>query len=180
MKGQKNTAAKENISAQLQTVRLPRWEELPDLELYMDQVLSLIRKYLLPYPGFDDNGLTASMVNNYVKAGILPAPVKKRYNRRHLSRLLIICLLKSSLSIADVRRLTLSLSSTEEPMIYDRFCELAEQSAQEVVSAMQKDNAGENVTESILRSALRSQTEQSVARTICAQLPDRAENTKNS
>ena len=77
VKGQKNTAAKKNISEQLQTVRLPRWEELPDLELYMDQVLSLIRKYLLPYSGFDDNGLTASMVNNYVKAGILPAPVKK-------------------------------------------------------------------------------------------------------
>ena len=59
---------KQADSAQL-TV-LPRWAELPDLELYMDQVLSLIERYLGSDPGFDRRGLTASMVNNYVKLGV--------------------------------------------------------------------------------------------------------------
>ena len=63
--------------------RLPRWAELPDLELYMDQVLSLVERYLGSYPGFDGKGLTASMVNNYVKLGVMPAPVKT--TRRRLS-----------------------------------------------------------------------------------------------
>ena len=58
--------------------RLPRWEELPDLELYMDQVLSLMDRYLGDCPGFDRKGLTASMVNNYVKLGVMPPPVKKK------------------------------------------------------------------------------------------------------
>ena len=49
---------------------LPRWAELPDLPLYMDQVLGLMERYLGAYPGFDGKGLTASMVNNYVKQNI--------------------------------------------------------------------------------------------------------------
>ena len=168
----------EEICARLETVRLPRWEELPDLELYMDQVLSLTRRYLAPYPDFADNGLTASMVNNYVKAGVLPAPVKKRYTRRHLSRLLMICLLKSSLSIAEICRLAATLSPEEEPAQYDRFCELAEQSAAEAVLAMRRDQAEEQVLETILRGALRARAEQSVAMSFCARLPQAPERKK--
>ena len=164
-----NTAA-EALCARLQTAKLPRWEELPDLELYMDQVLALIKKYLAPYPGFDENGLTASMVNNYVKAGILPAPVKKRYSRRHLARLLPICLLKSSLPIAEIRRLWEAFSETEEPTLYDCFCALAEQSAREAVSALQQEEGGKSIPALVLCAALRAHAEQTVAQSLCAQL----------
>ena len=58
--------------------RLPRWAELPDLELYMDQVLLLAERSLGPDAPSDHKGLTASMVNNYVKLGLLPPPVKKK------------------------------------------------------------------------------------------------------
>ena len=68
-----------NLCAHIAEQRLPRWNALPDLELYMDQVLSLMERYLGNYPGFDRKGLTAAMVNNYVKLGVMPPPVKKKY-----------------------------------------------------------------------------------------------------
>lgn len=64
--------------AELESFRLPRWEELPDLELYMDQVITLIDRYLSPViQGEKHPLLTSSMVNNYVKLGLIPAPTKK-------------------------------------------------------------------------------------------------------
>ena len=56
---------------------LPRWKDLPELELYMDQVIVLMQKYLGPYMLSEDL-LTPSMINNYVKMNVLPAPIKKK------------------------------------------------------------------------------------------------------
>ncbi len=84
---------------------IPRWEELPDIDLYMDQVISQIDKYLVAIKIGNENILTASMVNNYVKQQLLPPPVKKRYNRSHMAYLISICLLKQSLSIPQIKSL---------------------------------------------------------------------------
>lgn len=83
---------------------LPRWDQLPDFELYMDQVISLMQKYLEPYILKDDT-LTPSMINNYVKMEALPAPIKKRYSKEHISRLIIICLMKRQFSIPTISRI---------------------------------------------------------------------------
>ena len=67
----------QNWGQQLENVHLPRWHELPDIELYMDQVITLIEKYLSPLITLEKHTLlTSSMVNNYVKHGLIPAPVK--------------------------------------------------------------------------------------------------------
>ncbi|MBE7092143.1 MAG: DUF1836 domain-containing protein [Clostridiales bacterium] len=80
---------------------LPRWDQLPDFELYMDQVISLMQKYLEPYILTED-ALTPSMINNYVKMEALPAPIKKRYSKEHISRLIIICLMKRQFAIPTI------------------------------------------------------------------------------
>ena len=54
---------------------LPKWEELPDIDLYMDQVIALMNRYLDNRT--KDKMITPSMVNNYVKMKVMPAPVKK-------------------------------------------------------------------------------------------------------
>ena len=93
-------------SAGLAAQRLPRWDELPDIDLYLDQVLTLLDKYLGPFlPENGGHALTASMINNYVKLRIVPAPVKKRYGRVQLAYLLVIGLLKQVLPIPDVKTL---------------------------------------------------------------------------
>lgn len=85
---------------------LPKWNELPDLELYMDQVITLISKYL-NFFGVSDGGkrVTPSMINNYVKLGTIPPPQKKRYSRIHLAYLLIVCTLKQTLDMSTIKRL---------------------------------------------------------------------------
>lgn len=148
------------ICEQLSAQRLPRWDELPDLELYMDQVLSLVERYLSSYPGADGKALTASMVNNYVKKGVMPPPVKKKYTRVHLAHLLMICVLKVVLPIDQIRHLLHeSRKDRDEQAVYDDFCETFESSAAEAAEAARNESG----VAGIYRSALRAQAERALA-----------------
>lgn len=153
-----------DLCAHIGEQRLPRWGELPDLELYMDQVLSLIERYLGSYPGFDRKGLTASMVNNYVKLGVMPPPVKKRYTRVHLAHLVMICLLKSSLPIERIKSLLLrSIRDGGEAEVYDDFCAAFEASVKRAAATP----AAEPGLPDVYAAALRAQAEQAVALRLC-------------
>lgn len=89
---------------EVETASLPRWDDLPDIELYMDQVISLVSKYLSPIlPQKEQALLTKAMVNNYVKLELIPAPVKKKYSRVHLAFLIAITLLKQVLTIPEIK-----------------------------------------------------------------------------
>ena len=142
--------------------RLPRWQELPDIELYMDQVLALTERYLGSNPA-DGRGLTAAMVNNYVKQGVMPPPEKKRYTRTHLAYLFMICLLKGSLPIAAIRQLLAGEMRRLTPAeVYDRFCRLYESTdlaaAAEAGVPAEGDGLGP-----VWRAALRARAEQALA-----------------
>ena len=106
------------------SAKLPTWEELPKLELYMDQVVALLNDYL----GFiseinpDEKSVTSSMINNYVKMKIIPAPNKKKYSRIHFSRLIMICSLKKSLNISTIYKLLPeTLDEEENRKVYNAF-----------------------------------------------------------
>lgn len=101
----------------------PRWNELPEIELYIDQVIFLLEQNLSI---FNDNNtpiITSSMINNYVKQHILKPPVKKKYNRSHLSYLFVICVFKRLMSLTQIRgsiTMTRRLFSVEDG--YNLFC----------------------------------------------------------
>ncbi len=94
---------------------LPTWDSLPQFDLYMDQVIILLGKYLGIFTdgGNDEKFITASMINNYVKLKIMPAPVRKKYSRLHLAYLIMICSLKQTLSMATIQKI-LPCDMTEE------------------------------------------------------------------
>ena len=73
------------------SIHLPRLEELPNIELYKEQVIELLELYLKP---LGIRPITASMINNYTKLNLIPAPIKKKYSRKHLAHIFIIALLK--------------------------------------------------------------------------------------
>ncbi len=81
---------------------LPTWEQIPDIELYMDQVLVLLNKYTCQN---NNEPITASMLNNYVKQKLLDSPNKKKYSRHHVSVFYMICILKRVLTITQIKTL---------------------------------------------------------------------------
>lgn len=113
---------------EISTYKLPRWEELPELELYRDQLLTLVDRYLRPIWIDDTPVVTASMVNNYVKNDMMPAPVKKHYRKSQLAYLIVITFLKQVVSMdeikAGIQSETIQLHSVEHA--YNTFCEKQE------------------------------------------------------
>ncbi len=104
----------------MQTLKLPRWELLPDIGLYMDQVITLMERTL---DGVLPKGeMTKSMVNNYVKFGLLKRPVGKKYDREHLAALLEIAVLKQALSMERIAVLLQMLGASGAREGYERFC----------------------------------------------------------
>jgi len=103
--------------------RCPRWDELPDLGLYMDQVLIVVENALRPLFPNDPVVLTSTMVNNYVKQQVLTASEKKKYRREHLATLITITVLKRVLSVAEIKVVLDRLAQTMEPSEgYNMFC----------------------------------------------------------
>ena len=107
----------------LEQFDLPDWESLPQLDLYMDQVILLLTRFLSPMErGAEERAVTASIINNYVRMKVIPPPLKKKYSRVHLAYLVVICTLKQSLSISCIQRM-LPEDHSEEAVqsFYTRF-----------------------------------------------------------
>ena len=102
--------------------QMPRWEEIPDLGLYMDQVVLYVQRACEGLYGTEESRrlLTPAMVNNYVKAGLIPRPSGKKYSREQLAAILMIVQLKGVLSM-DMIRLMLGGDGTQA--LYEMFCE---------------------------------------------------------
>lgn len=111
----------------LRDYTLPSWEDLPAIDLYMDQVIALLAQYLdiFPREDSDDKVVTVSAINNYVRIKLMPPPYKKKYARIHLAYLILICTLKQSLSIANIRKL-IPIGITEEQVraVYNSYVSL--------------------------------------------------------
>lgn len=100
-------------------------EDIPDIDLYMDQVTTFMETQLAQskrYP--DDKILTKTMINNYAKNDLLPSPEKKRYSKEHILLLIFIYYFKNILSINDIKALldpiteTYYRSDTNQDMTY--------------------------------------------------------------
>ena len=90
----------EHLQDRLRQQRPVPWEQLPDFALYMDQVLSYMDRQVIRFD--EEDTLTAAMVNNYTKSGLVPRAEGKKYNREHLAYLTAICILKQVLSAKDI------------------------------------------------------------------------------
>lgn len=108
------------------------WDHLPEIYLYMDQVLTYLNRQISLYEG-TANPLTSSMINNYVKDGLLERPQQKKYSREHLAILMIICMLKPVLSIQDISSLlNTSLEKGGKNELYEKFCHVQEEAFADV------------------------------------------------
>lgn len=111
--------------SQIENYHCPRWNEWPNLDLYMDQVISLLEENLqLFYTESSGKPVTATMINNYVKQKIIVPSTKKKYQREHLAYLYVIFLLKPVISLADICDGVNYLQSLKTPEeAYNLFCD---------------------------------------------------------
>ena len=111
---------KRQIAQSVQDFRLPHYQEIPDVGLYLEQTTKYICRHLSP---LQENALTASMISNYVKRGLLSNPVKKQYSRDQIAYLFFIAVAKNVLSL-DALACFLRLQQRTYPLqqAYDYFC----------------------------------------------------------
>lgn len=109
------------FSASIQDFCLPRYQQIPDVGLYLEQATKYIGSYLSPLADFT---LTPSMISNYVKKGLIGNPVKKQYSREQIAYLFFITVAKSVLSL-DALASFIQLQQRTHPLqqAYDYFCE---------------------------------------------------------
>ncbi len=101
--------------------RLPRFKELPDVGLYLEQVIKYINGYLVPLGCTE---LTPSMVSNYVKKGVIPSPVKKQYYGEQLGYLIFIAVAKNVLTIENITKLIgMQQETYAGETAYNYFCD---------------------------------------------------------
>lgn len=123
-------------------VVLPKWDELPDISLYLEQVLELVNSSLGEYLDSDRNGriLTQTMVNNYVKHGFIQSPVKKRYDKTALASLMVIAVLKDIFTIKEISQLiSLAIDANNPEESYNYFCQLVEETTENVLQQRQQN-----------------------------------------
>ncbi len=95
-----------NIVSKLKSIDYIQPGEVPNIDLYMDQVTSFLDEHLETSKRYsDDKLLTKTMINNYTKNELLPSPEKKKYTKEHMYLLLFVYYLKNILSISDTRNI---------------------------------------------------------------------------
>lgn len=105
----------------------PRWEELPSISLYMDQVVIVVEEALGIFADEKERVVTSTMINNYVKQKLISPPVKKRYERRHIAFIIVVSVLKKVLSMQEIMGvMELMLKQYGMDAAYNMYCESLE------------------------------------------------------
>lgn len=89
----------EEIKDALKQFNLPKFNEIPDVGLYLEQTA----KYISGIGHAENGAITGSMISNYVKKGLIKNPVKKQYSREQIAYLIFITMAKSVLSMEDIK-----------------------------------------------------------------------------
>ncbi|MBP5216795.1 MAG: DUF1836 domain-containing protein [Bacilli bacterium] len=111
---------------EVSSFKLPQYSEIPAVDLYMEQVITYINNALSVFSDDPKKVLTPFMVNNYVKAGMIKMPKKKKYDKEQIGYLMAITLMKQTLSMADMS-LLLDLDqyvTADKGRLYAFYCSI--------------------------------------------------------
>lgn len=113
------------MKANIQAFKMPRYHEIPDIGLYLEQTIKYINEVLYPLGCIE---VTSSMVSNYVKKGYIDRPVKKQYSAEQIARLFFLVMAKQVLSMENIVILfEMQKASYSSESAYNRFCDEMEE-----------------------------------------------------
>ncbi|MGN0754113.1 MAG: DUF1836 domain-containing protein [Aristaeellaceae bacterium] len=116
------------MPACIEKFRMPRYREIPDVGLYLDQTVKYVNRYLAPLGCME---ITSSMVSNYVKKGYITNPTHKQYSADQIAYLFFISVAKSVLSMENIARLFgMQRQMYTSEVAYDYFCDEMENTLQ--------------------------------------------------
>lgn len=116
------------------------WEAIPDLGLYMDQVITFVTRAYDPLYGESTRSyLSAPMINNYVKNKLIPRPKGKKYTRMHIALLIMIVVLKHVCTMEDIREMIVYETEEDVCNLYRLFCQRHEKSIGEMLCIPDSD-----------------------------------------
>ena len=118
--------SREEITKKVIDLHIPRWDEIPSIELYMDQVIKYVTdvfKMIMQTEG-NEKIITKAMINNYVKHKVIAPPVNKKYDKSHIVYLIVLSVFKSVFSISEISKLLKLQSKKYKLEVADNyFCE---------------------------------------------------------
>ncbi len=130
------------------------YNEFPDIDLYMDQVVTFLEKQLAIFQTSSlDKQITSSMINNYVKGEVVSSPISKKYNREHLALIQEVCTLKQVLTIAEVKQIIderYRKENADNATIFNNFKDLVNEKNKEAIQITK--NSLENIENNDLTS----------------------------
>lgn len=172
------------VISELNNFNLPAWNEFPNIDLYMDQVVTYLDRELNPLKvNNEDKILTTSMINNYVKGNLIKAPDHKKYNKEHLNRLLIISSLKQILSISSIEQLLNSYTNKDSEDLYSIITKEQKDSLSKELDAFNSffeklESSNENIQEEISLYIIRLAINAEVQKILAGKLLNVFEETK--
>ena len=143
------------LKQQLTQQRPDGWDDLPDIPLYMDQVVSYLARQ---FSGLGEgDALTPAMINNYMKDGLLERARGKKYDQEHLAYLIAITVLKQVMSVRELKVLTTVGREQGEPdKQYGYFCRYLDEALSDTALHIDEDTSDHNLPKLVLDLALRS------------------------
>ncbi len=149
-----------DLKTRMEEERPAPWEELPDLALYMDQIIAYMPRQLIHFG--DGESLTSAMVNNYIKDGLVPRADGKRYGPVHLGYLTAVCALKKVLSVRDTGILLAAGQATgkNSETIYGYFWDALDRALTDTAQTIDADAQRTDLAKMALDLALRSYANQ--------------------
>ena len=152
--------ALQDLKDRMEQERPACWGDLPDIDLYMDQLISYMPRQLIRFD--DRNALTSAMVNNYIKDGLVPRAKGKRYGPIHLGYLTAVVALKQVLSVRDIGALMSAGRALEKtpPEQYGYFCRALDHALTDTAQSIDPEAGQSDLARMALDFAVRSYANQ--------------------
>lgn len=160
-----------DFKEKLMTARPEEWEQIPDIDLYMDQVISYMTRQHIGLADDGDENLTPAMINNYVKNNLLPRAKGKRYSREHIGYLTAICLLKQVISVGETGvLLEKEMEHQDIKDFYQNYTEILNQEFCRTADELDENASDEEKIQLALKMAISSYAQMAACKKILEEI----------
>ena len=165
----------EELIYRLEHSRPENWDKIPDIDLYMDQIIGYMKRQHIGLEFDGDESLTPAMINNYMKSDLLPRAHGKKYDREHIGYLTAICLLKQVMSVKDAGVLLESeMDHMDVEHFYEEYCRTVDAEYSSMANKVRECKDKETATKMALELAVTGYTSMLACKELIAYIDEAA------